>query len=78
MRRRSFLMTHRSLLFGGQPNRVFLYVPEEAREDALQRMPPDASYLLAESGGKYIFVNQPVRAGMQTLADFLAARKAPK
>jgi 4-amino-4-deoxy-L-arabinose transferase-like glycosyltransferase len=64
--------------FWRQSNRVFLYVPEEAREDALQRMPPDASYLLAESGGKYIFVNQPVRAEMQTLTEFLAARKAPR
>jgi 4-amino-4-deoxy-L-arabinose transferase-like glycosyltransferase len=62
--------------FWRHPERVFLYVPEEAREDALQRMPPDSSYLLAESGGKHIFVNQPVRAEMQTLAEFLAARKA--
>jgi 4-amino-4-deoxy-L-arabinose transferase-like glycosyltransferase len=62
--------------FWRQPERVFLYVPEQAREDALNRMPPEASYLLAESGGKYIFVNQQVRPEMQSLAEFLAARKS--
>jgi 4-amino-4-deoxy-L-arabinose transferase-like glycosyltransferase len=50
------------------PNRVFLFVPEELRQQALSRLRPDSTYLLAESGGKYIFVNQPVRAGLPLLA----------
>ncbi len=52
--------------------RVFLFVPEEFRKDALSRLPPDSTYLLAESAGKYIFVNQPVRPNMTLLASILA------
>lgn len=61
--------------FWRRPDRVFLFVPDQARDAAFQRMPPDASYLLAESGGKFIFVNQQVRPGMQTLAEFLAKKR---
>jgi len=53
------------------PERVFIFVPEEFRKDALSRLPPDSSYLLAESAGKYIFVNQPVRPDMPLLASVL-------
>jgi hypothetical protein len=51
------------------PERVFIFVPEDIREDAFKRLPPDGAYLLAASGGKYVFVNQPVREGMKTLRD---------
>jgi hypothetical protein len=54
------------------PERVFLFVPEEYRDAALSRLPPNSSYLLAESAGKYIFVNQPVRSGLPLLASLLA------
>jgi len=54
--------------FWRQSNRVFLFVPEELRKEALSRLPPDSSYLLAESAGKYIFVNQPVRPDLPLLA----------
>ena len=53
------------------PERVFIFVPEEFRKDALSRLPPDSSYLLAESAGKYIFVNQPVRPDLPRLASVL-------
>ena len=53
------------------PERVFIFVPEEFRKDALSRLPPDSSYLLAESAGKYIFVNQPLRPDLPVLATVL-------
>jgi 4-amino-4-deoxy-L-arabinose transferase-like glycosyltransferase len=62
--------------FWRQANRVFLFVPEELEKDALSRLPPDASYVLAQSAGKYIFVNQPVRPDLPTLASILANRPA--
>ena len=57
------------------PNRIFLFVPEELRQQALSRLQPNSTYLLAESGGKYIFVNQPVRADLPLLATLLSQHK---
>ena len=57
--------------FWSGPVRVFIFVPEEFRKDALSRLPPDSSYLLAESAGKYIFVNQPLRPDLPLLASVL-------
>jgi hypothetical protein len=57
--------------FWSGPERVFIFVPEEFRKDALSRLPPDSSYLLAESAGKYIFVNQPLRPDLPVLASVL-------
>jgi 4-amino-4-deoxy-L-arabinose transferase-like glycosyltransferase len=68
----TFLDDQQFPAFWRGPDRVFLFVPEEFRKDALSRLPPDSSYLLAESAGKYIFVNQPVRPNMQLLASILA------
>ncbi|MFZ0878506.1 MAG: glycosyltransferase family 39 protein [Candidatus Acidiferrales bacterium] len=62
--------------FWRQPERIFLFVPGDIEDEAFQRLPADSCYLLAESGGKYIFVNQPLRPGMKTLADMLASRAA--
>jgi hypothetical protein len=58
--------------FWNSPNRVFIFVPEEFRKDALSRLPPDSTYLLAESAGKYIFVNHPIRPNLPLLASMLA------
>jgi hypothetical protein len=58
--------------FWRSPNRVFLFVPEEFQKAAIERLPPNSSYLLAESAGKYIFVNQPVRPDLPLLASMLA------
>jgi 4-amino-4-deoxy-L-arabinose transferase-like glycosyltransferase len=40
------------------PKRVFLFVPVEHRAAASQRLPANGTYLLAESGGKAVYVNQ--------------------
>jgi 4-amino-4-deoxy-L-arabinose transferase-like glycosyltransferase len=52
--------------------RVFLFVPEELREQAFSRLPPNSTYELAESGGKYIFVNRPVRQDLPLLSSLLS------
>lgn len=57
-------------LWQGQ-ERVFLFVPEELHKEAIARLPADSTYILAENSGKYIFVNQPVRANMPLLATIL-------
>lgn len=58
------------------PERIFIFVHEDIRDAAFQRLPPDGTYLFAESGGKYIFVNQRVREGMKTLAQVEAEEAA--
>jgi 4-amino-4-deoxy-L-arabinose transferase-like glycosyltransferase len=53
--------------------RVFLFVPQAFRREALLRLPANGTYLLAESGGKAVYVNQAVTPGQASLAE-LAAR----
>lgn len=53
------------------PVRVFLFVPEELKKDAFARLPAGSSYLVKEYGGKFMFVNQPLRPDMPTLATLL-------
>jgi multisubunit Na+/H+ antiporter MnhB subunit len=48
--------------------RVFLFVPPEVQDEARKRLPPNATWTLAEIGGKTVYVNHPVRAGQPTLA----------
>jgi hypothetical protein len=50
------------------PGRAFLFVPPEQRREALLRLPLDRAYLVAESGGKTIYVNQPLVPGQLALA----------
>lgn len=45
------------------PQRVFLFVPENKREDASQRLPASGSYLIARSGGKAVYSNRPSSLG---------------
>jgi len=45
-------------LWGGS-QRVFLFVPEDQRAEAQKRLPATGAYLLAESGGKALYSNQP-------------------
>jgi hypothetical protein len=42
---------------GGQ--RVFLFVPSEKRPDVARWLPQSGSFLIAESGGKAVYSNQP-------------------
>ncbi len=48
--------------------RVFLFAPKGETQEVLVRLPRDSSYILAESGGKVIFVNQPLTPDQPSLA----------
>jgi hypothetical protein len=50
------------------PQRVFLFAPQNLRREASLRLPPDASYLVAESGGRALYVNRPLAPDQPTLA----------
>ena len=41
------------------PQRVILFVPAEKRQEAIQRLPDAQAHLLAESGGKAVYLNHP-------------------
>jgi 4-amino-4-deoxy-L-arabinose transferase-like glycosyltransferase len=56
-------------------DRVFLYVPAELAKDAFSRLPLNSTYLLGESGGKYLFVNQRVRPDLPALGSLLKVVK---
>ena len=53
-------------LWGGA-ERVFLVVPPTHRQEARGLLPGDATYLLAESGGKAVFVNRPITPGQPSI-----------
>jgi 4-amino-4-deoxy-L-arabinose transferase-like glycosyltransferase len=42
-------------------SRVFLLVPPDQMENATRELQPESRWLLAESGGKRIYINRPVR-----------------
>ncbi len=68
----TFLDDQQFPAFWRSPDRVFLFVPEELRKQALSRMPADSTYLLARSGRKLILVNQALVPNQPTLGDLLA------
>ena len=39
--------------------RIFLFVPREERQNAIDRLPQDRTQLLAEAGGKAVYIIQP-------------------
>jgi 4-amino-4-deoxy-L-arabinose transferase-like glycosyltransferase len=49
------------------PDRVFLFVPPEQRQEAFARLPFDRTYLVAEKGGKALLVNRPLVSGQLSL-----------
>ncbi|MGH9568301.1 MAG: hypothetical protein ACRD4F_01590, partial [Candidatus Angelobacter sp.] len=56
--------------------RVFLFVQPELRQQALSRLallPPDSVWLLAENGGKQVFVNQQLAPDQISFAQYLQA-----
>ena len=55
-----FLTDEEFLPLWQSAQRVFLFAPSEEREAVRQRLPLTATYLLAESGGKAVYVNHPV------------------
>ncbi|HKM91309.1 MAG TPA: glycosyltransferase family 39 protein [Candidatus Acidoferrales bacterium] len=50
------------------PQRVFLLAPKDLTHDVLIRLPRQSSYILAESGGKVLFVNRPLSPNQPSLA----------
>jgi 4-amino-4-deoxy-L-arabinose transferase-like glycosyltransferase len=67
----TFLDDRQFPAFWQSSNRIFLFVPEEFAPAAISRLPPNGSYLLAASGGKYIFANQLLRPDLPSLASLL-------
>jgi len=65
---RIFLTDYDFPAFWRGPRRVFLFVPKQKRRELLVRLPLDSAYLLAESGGKAVYVNQPLSPNQPTLA----------
>src|ERR1700674_1831735 len=41
------------------PQRVYLFVPSEQKEEAAKRLPRAGTYLVASSGGKNVYLNHP-------------------
>ena len=50
------------------PERVFLFAPQHHRRDVLVRLPPSATWVLAESGGKAVYTNRPLMPNQPALA----------
>jgi 4-amino-4-deoxy-L-arabinose transferase-like glycosyltransferase len=55
--------------FWQTPGRVFLVVPENHQQEALDRLPPNSTYVFAQSGGKTVYVNHAVEPGEPTIAE---------
>lgn len=72
-----FLTDQDFAAFWKGPHRVFLVVPELHRRAALLRLLPDSTYLLASSGGRQVFVNQPLTPGQPTLAQLRNSPATP-
>jgi len=49
--------------------RVFLVIPPEVTQQALIRMPPKATFLLAQIGGKAVYVNHRITPNELSLSD---------
>jgi hypothetical protein len=63
--------------FWKQPARVFLFVQPELQQQAFSRLallPPGSVWLLAEHGGKQVFVNQQIAPDEISFAEYLRAR----
>ncbi len=53
--------------------RMFLVAPQHHRRAVLLRLPGETTWLLAESGGKAVYVNRPLTPGQPSLARMAAA-----
>ena len=63
-----FLDDHSFPLLWNSSRRVFLFAPKGETQEVLLRLPRHSSYILAESGGKVIFVNQPLTPDQPSIA----------
>jgi 4-amino-4-deoxy-L-arabinose transferase-like glycosyltransferase len=71
--KRFFDDTEFSTLWKGQ-RRVFLVVPEEHKEEVRERLPRNSVWEFAETGGKTVYLNQPLGAEQVSLASAEAGR----
>jgi 4-amino-4-deoxy-L-arabinose transferase-like glycosyltransferase len=72
-----FLDDHSFPALWNGPKRVFLFAPKGMTQDVLLRLPRESSYLLAEKGGKALFVNQPLAPDQPSLAQLQAHGSLP-
>lgn len=73
-----FLTDPEFLALWRAPQRAFLFVPENKREDASKRLPASGTYLIARSGGKAVYSNQSSNSSSSGLSPdpkILVARK---
>jgi len=54
--------------------RVFLVVPVEHKEEVRERLPGNSVWEFAESGGKTVYLNQPLEPGQTSLASLEEGR----
>jgi 4-amino-4-deoxy-L-arabinose transferase-like glycosyltransferase len=54
--------------------RVFLVVPVEHKEDVRERLPVNSMWQFAETGGKTVYMNQPLVTGQMSIASAEARR----
>jgi hypothetical protein len=64
-----FLDDHSFPALWSSSKRVFLFAPKGETQEVLVRLPRQSSYIMAESGGKLIFVNQPLTPDQLSLAE---------
>lgn len=57
------------------PMRVFLIVPADQTSAALTRLPENGTYLVAQLGGKTVYVNQPLAPNQPPLVELPAREK---
>lgn len=60
------------------PQRVFLFVPQHKYDELLVRLPLESTYLVAQSGGKAVYANRPLRPDQLTLAQMGVRRPGPE
>jgi 4-amino-4-deoxy-L-arabinose transferase-like glycosyltransferase len=67
-----FLDDHDFPVLWNGPRRVFIFAPLLQKREVLMRLPRDSTHLVAESGGKTVFVNQPLTPHQPSLAELNA------
>ncbi len=67
-----FLTDQEFPAFWDGPERVFLVAPQHHRKAVLLRLPKDRTWQVAKSGGKAVYVNQPLTPGQLSLAEMQA------
>jgi len=74
---RIFLDDHDFPPLWNSSKRVFLLAPKDLTQEVLIRLPRQSSYILAESGGKVLFVNQPLTPDQPSLAQLQSTGSLP-